>query len=160
MGVKKKNGKVGKVGRSKTVKKKSTKKKVKKKVKKKAKGTGKAKASTKGAKKAKKAKKTKRKSVKKSVKKLKVPVKKHCKHQRHHKHRRKKGSTFIGFCRCGCMIMDGDKVKVTIYVCPGCGKRESTKKLKENTSTESQSYTSKKDYLNHVVEHKVLDGGV
>ena len=98
------------------------------------------------------AKKPKKKAVRKPKKKKKqvvAPVK---------RHRRKKGSTLMGFCRCGCMIMEGDKIKKTIYVCPKCGKRKPIKNLKDKLSTESRAYNSKKDYLTDVVEHKVIDG--
>jgi len=46
------------------------------------------------------------------------------------RHRRKKGSTFIGYCpECETMLMERDLESKMIFICPSCNKRARTKLL-------------------------------
>lgn len=54
----------------------------------------------------------------------------------------------LGFCRCGGMIGSLDIVSKSLYKCPQCGNSGKVKNLKKDKN--SEKYTSKRDYLEHI----------
>lgn len=67
-----------------------------------------------------------------------------------------KKSKFLGFCpKCNFMIAKGDLESKQIFICPSCNKRDRIKNLKKIVA--SEKFTSKKDYLNAVIDSKHVE---
>ena len=60
----------------------------------------------------------------------------------------------LGFCKCGALIGSVDLCTEYKYVCPHCHKQDKVSKL--NKKNKSEIYTSKKDYMDHVVNAEVI----
>lgn len=61
----------------------------------------------------------------------------------------------LGYCKCGAMIGTLDLETKFIYRCPHCNIRGRKNTLEKKRKGET--YTSKKDYLEHVINPEVID---
>lgn len=66
-----------------------------------------------------------------------------------------KAFKYLGYCKCGSMIGSTDLETKFVYICPHCNLRARTNSLKKKQ--DSEVYSSKKDYMERIVNHEHLD---
>jgi hypothetical protein len=93
------------------------------------------------------------KGSKNKVKKASTESKKKHPHWLPEDYKEPKAHKLLGYCTCkdGTMIMTSDLVSKFIYVCPNCGKRRRTNKLKKERRTESLGM-NKNEWLNDGID--------